>query len=142
MMNISNTYNSAKIEYIMNYPSNTIHSIILSCWPNMVNCILSIIEMAIDSEGKQYSRVKKNLNTIIYRSRNNSLIYFDSNEFDKKDILNFFYNEFSKMQDDIENILNITFSNERQRNFISQAIVEIEKGVLNGIIQLVDKEYD
>ena len=131
------TYNNNQIENIMQNPANIVHSYVLSCWPNMVNRILSIIEMAIDSESRQYSRVKKSLNTIVYRSRNNILLNFnysiEGSDIDKKDIFKFLYEEFLKMQENIENIINITFSNEKQRNSISQAIGEIEREVLSDL---------
>ena len=146
MNNNNNTYNSEQIANIINYPVNIIHYIVLSRWPNMVNRMLSIIEMAIDSESRQYSRVKKSLNKSIYFSRDNILLHFDNNNigdiYNKKYILNFFYGEFSKMQDGIEAILNITFNNEKQRNSISQAIGDIEREVLNEVIESIDKEYN
>ena len=100
-------------------------------WSNMVNGILSVVEMALPETGKQYKSVKKNINQCIYATKNNVLddINIGNNELE--------YNisiQLDNMYNNIYNIFVITFDDKERRDAIAMAVNAIINDIKTSLI--------
>ena len=103
-------------------------------WSNMVNRILSVVEMALPEESKQYKSVKKNLNTHIYNARNNVINTYES-VLPQIDL--YVYDELNTMYMNIYSILLITFEDKERRDAIANAIKVIVADINLDIIDII-----
>ena len=103
-------------------------------WSNMVNRILSIIEMALPEDSKQYKSVKKNLNLSIYDARN--AVLDGLNMIDPTSERKFINKIFKNMNNNICNILLITIEEKERREAMVNAIDNIIQEVNSDVMYI------
>ena len=74
-----NNYNSNFIQSVLDNPRTQGQILIVEKWPRMVNRILSEIEKSLQ-DGNQCRQLKRSLNSVIYSTRNNLLMYFNEGD--------------------------------------------------------------
>lgn len=104
---------------------NEVQAFFIVKFSRLVGKVLTNVEIAMPSESRQYTMLKRALNKVLYdNSRNDLLLYFDGDqsEMDVEAGLERVHGVFARMQDELDSTLDMAFPVGPQHKAVKDAV--------------------